>query len=149
MNDQTKTSTVCPQCGAQKASADDQCWLCYANPYAAPAEVVVPRPEFTAGEAIDWFATITILALVFLIGLGIFIDEPWATIPFAFVMIPGVIGAVLTRARQLRRGVTGFWGSRTVALLSGGITIIVTLVLLVVAAIALLFAICVGYSFNI
>ncbi len=129
------------------------CWLCQGNPYASPSpsaspSAVVSRPEFTAGEAINWFATITIVVLVFLVGLGVFIDEPWAAVGFAVFMLPGVIGALRMRARQRRRQLTGFWGSRTAALLTGGITIIVTFVLVILAAIALLFAVCASYSFH-
>jgi hypothetical protein len=138
---------ICPSCGAERWQDSGKCWLCGGlrdNPYAIQPNAVRAADQVrqSATERWDRIVAYLLIGLVVLVGVGIAIDEPWALTGYAFLLIPGVLGATRARQRQKRQGKTGFFGSRTAAILRGGVTIVVTYILLVGALLILLFTIC-------
>jgi hypothetical protein len=149
MIDPMTSPTVCLDCGASAFPGHTKCWLCGldvdANPYqASPAPDEVPEPPFTPMRAIDNAVSFVLVAIVVLNAIGIAIAEQngLGLMIYALTMLPGVFMVTYVRKRQRLDQSKGFRGSKTFALIAGGVSILAVNALLLVALGILLFALC-------
>jgi hypothetical protein len=88
------------------------------------AEAVVASPSHLPGERFFAGATILLLALLALVGIGIGVQEPGAGILYGILVLPPVVGTVLRIQYRKGRGDRITWADRFGTLaLSGAIMV--------------------------
>lgn len=145
---------LCPLCGASCRTTDKQCWMCQspieANPYAVAQspEVAASAPN-TRYDAIFLVFLLVCVGLALLIGIGIAAEDPGGLIPYLIVVGPAF---AVTGVRALwQLGSTGRTrpGKLLISLVVSFALTIGVLALLAVAAVILLFILCLQALSNV
>ena len=143
---------TCVHCGALSQTKEGKCWLCYENkstpnPFAVtgnPVTAATPQSPMTTWDMVFSALLGICVLLTVLIAIGLAVEDRGLLIPFAIFMGPAYLVTIF-------RGVVprGAKGSRRLAnlLLTFAVSIMVTgliVIILAVAAVALLFLMCIG-----
>ncbi len=152
----------CISCGADCDPRTVTCWLCYsaqsnadANPYtvgrqgqvenAGAGSTQVVNGPYTIVDYCFLFLLIGCVVLTFLIGLGIVVDDPNATIGFVVLVAPAyIITTLRTWSRAERTGAKPRPARMLATLLLSFTATVGIIFLLGLAAMILLFAVCFG-----
>ncbi|MGE0757804.1 MAG: hypothetical protein AB7F89_09885 [Pirellulaceae bacterium] len=138
-------SKICPDCQATCAPDAPRCWMCQADlaqvDTIVTAELVAP-PRGGVSETVFAGATLLLVGLAALLGIGIAIDEPGAAVVYALVAAPALLATVIRV--QIRKSKVGHvsWAERFVTLLVSASVVVAILVMLVVASVVALFIYC-------
>ena len=143
---------TCLHCGAQSQTKGGKCWLCYEkmatpNPFAASRITTAESGSHSPMTAWDIVFGILLgicVLLTLLIAVGLAIQDTGMLIPFAILVGPAYVitlirGAIPSRSTGMARPASLFL-TFFVSLL---VTVLISTVLLVAAAILLFFA-CIG-----
>jgi hypothetical protein len=95
-------------------------------------------------ETVHQVATLAIVVLIVLVGIGIAVDSPGGLIAYLLVVVPPLLGATIHIVRKERAGTKLSWYQRFTTLLVSGVVMMGLLVAIAVALIAILFTICLG-----
>lgn len=89
----------CPECGAENNTFANVCWICrrplYEGDELVEAEMVSPSGaprQDRMGRIIGVWAFLFLAMGAFLVGVGVYIDEPGLMLPYLIVVTPLCIG---------------------------------------------------------
>ena len=141
---------ICGECGASKPNEQAECWLCGAavtNPFQSPNVLTaadLAQPPDTIWNTIDNVIAAVLVVFLGLSVLGALLSGAGvlgAMVVF-LIVAPGVVASQWMLTRQKRNQSTGFFGSKTFAVITGGLASACVATLLVIALIVLLCLIC-------
>jgi hypothetical protein len=101
----------CPECGAEKQAAADDCWLCKASRLESGTKVEPAKAESLVAEAHDpthqTFTLNSLLLIVTLVAvcLGVVVQAPGLGVPLALLSAPALFRTVRIRSIRRTRGV--------------------------------------------
>lgn len=139
----------CPHCGAEHADGATECWLCHAplgdQPIVMAQLIAPPQPPASQLSEI-FFASLSALVglLVFLLGVGIFLEERALGVIYVILILPPLTVTWLRSVRKTRSGAGISWAERFITFLISSIVMFGILVMLGIAAIICLILICIA-----
>ena len=141
-------TNACAHCGALSQTKEGKCWLCYENksepnPFAVSGNLITSEPP--QSQMTTWDVVFSVLLglcalLSLLIGIGLAVEDKGLLIPFAIFIGPAY-------AVTIFRGTVSIRSKGTPRPASLFVTFVVTFlvsILLIVAAVILLFLMCIG-----
>ena len=145
---------ICPDCGADNAAAALRCWMCYLDirdehpvveaQLATPstAAPVNKPPPFALSELFFRLATVCVLVMLVLVGIGVATEEAGLGIVYVIMVTPPLLGTLL-RVRKRRSKVGNVtWSEKFMTLMVSGAIMLGVIGLLWIAAIVALLAFC-------
>ncbi len=143
---------ICPHCGIANPTATGRCWVCHLdrvakNPYGILPAISAGLPNATDGtspaqqrtQGVYWFLLLGCMVLLVLVGIGVGAQDPGVMLTYLIIISPACL-MTLVRAMQglaTRKGVQP-QNLLLTFILSGAVTAIVLMLLIIAAVIALI-----------
>lgn len=157
MNQPTESVKSCPECGADNVHFANHCWMCGGDLKDVPILAVLAaeakpdpgaagKPAWAREDSTGLMLVGALAALVLLVGIGVYANEPTLVIPYAIVASPALLATFIRATRKKIQnkpmGVLETVGMFLLSFLISGVVAAGIAIVLVAVAIVGLIAFC-------